>query len=137
MGTLKVTVTLTKHGPLLDGAAPEIINRWLDGVKQDIADEGLQNLRTFVMDKTGRATGHYQADITTSRVSYNDVKISNPAASGYAYGPWLEGVSKRNRSTRFKGYRLWRKTKVLLDERAPVIAEAKLPELIKELGGNP
>ncbi len=136
MGSLTVQITVQEHGPLFEGdMAQHIIREWMDEVKQDIADEGLARLRAFVMDKTGRATGHYQADIVTSRVSYGDVRIHNPAASGYNYGPWLEGSSKRNRSTRFKGYHLWRKTGRKLQEDAPAIAEGKMPELIRRLGG--
>jgi hypothetical protein len=52
------------------------------------------------------------------------------------YGPWLEGTSERNRSTRFKGYRLWRKTAQRLQDDAPKIAEAKLPDLANRLGGS-
>lgn len=29
---------------------------------------------------------------------------------GIVYGPWLEGTGSRNRTTRFKGYRMWRTT---------------------------
>jgi hypothetical protein len=136
MGSFDVRFTIQAHGPLMDGSAEPIIKTWLDGVKKDIAQEGLNELRAFVMDKTGRATGHYQSGITTTLLSYNDLKISNPTEAGFAYGPWLEGFSKRNRSTRFKGYHLWRLTAQRLQERAPKIAEAKLPELIQRLGGG-
>lgn len=133
MGHLDVTVTLHKQGPLFDDAAPEIIYGWLNDVKKDIAAEGVTMLRSFVMDKSGRATGRYQAGVQTSELlQFHDIRIHDPVI----YGPWLEGSSKRNRSTRFKGYHLWRKTAQTLDERAPRIAEAKMPELIQALGGE-
>src|SRR5258708_18660687 len=66
----------------------------------------LNRLRGFAMNKSGRATGRYQSELQTSNLAYNDIRISDPVV----YGPWLEGSSDRNRSTRFKGYRLWRKT---------------------------
>jgi hypothetical protein len=136
VGHFDVRVTVQAHGPLMDGRASGIVRDWLDGVKKDIAQEGLNRLRSFVMDKTGRATGRYQSEIVTSTLNYNDLKISNPSESGYAYGPWLEGFSSRNRSTRFKGYHLWRQAAQKLQDDAPGIAERKLPELIQKLGGG-
>lgn len=133
MGDFKVTVNVSEAGPLMDGTAPEVVRIWLDDVKKDIAQEGVDNLRGFVMDKSGRATGHYQSQLMTSTLlPFNDIRIHDPVI----YGPWLEGSSKRNRSTRFKGYRLWRKTSQLLQEDAPKIAEAKLPDLANRLGGG-
>jgi hypothetical protein len=131
MGSLQVTVSVTEHGPLTDGTAPEIIHAYMDEVKKDIAAEGVTRLRGFVMDKTGRATGRYQAEIQTSTLSFNDILIHDPVV----YGPWLEGTSERNRSTRFKGYHLWRKTAQALNDDAPGIAEKRMPELIRRLGG--
>lgn len=133
MGDFKVTIDVSETGPLFSGAAPEIIRVWLDDVKQDIAQEGVNQLRSFVMDKSGRATGHYQSQIVTSTlIPFNDVRIHDPVV----YGPWLEGTSKRNRSTRFKGYRLWRKTAQALQDDAPKIAAARLPDLANRLGGG-
>lgn len=133
MGSLDVTVTLHKQGPLFDDAAPEIINGWLNDVKNDIANEGVTVLRSFVMDESGRATGWYQSQVQTSELlEFHNIRIHDPVI----YGPWLEGSSKRNRSTRFKGYHLWRITAQELNVRAPQIADAKMPELIQLLGGE-
>ncbi len=101
-------------------------------MKQDVAQEGVNKLRSFVMDKTGRATGHYQSMITTTVVGFNDILIHDPVV----YGPWLEGNSERNRSTRFKGYRLWRLTKQYLQGKAQEIEDAHMPELVRRLGGG-
>lgn len=38
------------------------------------------------------------------------------------YGPWLEGTGSRNRTTRFKGYWIFRRTTGLLRARVPTIA---------------
>jgi hypothetical protein len=133
MGALKVRVIVRALGPLVDGSAPGIIRAWSDEVKKDIAQEGVNRLKAFTMDKSGRATGHYQSEIQTSNLSYNDIRIHDPVV----YGPWLEGSSNRNRSTRFKGYRLWRKTAQALEEDAPKIAGRRMPELIARLGGTP
>ena len=129
---MNMGVTVEARGPLFDGAAPGIIRDWLDLVKQDVADEGVRRLRAVRMNKTGRGTGHYQAEIRTTRVGAGDIRIDNPVV----YGPWLEGVSQRNESTRFKGYKLWRKTRQSLQADAADIAEKRMPELVAKLGGG-
>lgn len=131
MGSLTVKVTVGALGPLADGSAPQIVHAWADEVKKDIAQEGVNRLKSFPMDKTGRATGHYQSEIRTSNLSFNDIRIDDPVV----YGPWLQGSSSRNQSTRFKGYRLWTKTAQLLQDDAAQIAEKRMPELIQKLGG--
>jgi hypothetical protein len=45
---------------------------------------------------------------------------------GVIYGPWLEGVGSRNRTTRFKGYFTFRRTTAQLNVRATPIAEELL-----------
>lgn len=129
----KVAVSADINGPLGDGTAHDAVVAWLDDTKRTIAQEGVNNLHSFVMDRTGRATGHYQSEIQTSTLLFNDIKIHDPIV----YGPWLQGSSKRNRSTRFKGYRLWSKTRQLLQERAPEIAREKFREYASRIGASP
>ena len=131
MAAMSVKAYVRVEGPLADGSAEPIIRDWMVNVRQDIAEEGLRQLRSFQMDKTGRATGHYQSQMQASNLSSSDIRIHNPVV----YGPWLEGTSKRNRSTRFRGYGLWRKTAQRLQEDAPGIAEKRMPELTARLGG--
>ena len=55
----------------------------------------------------GRAsTGNYRRNIN-GRVRGLEGEIND---GGVVYGPWLEGFSSRNSSTRFKGYMSFRKT---------------------------
>src|SRR5260221_8971813 len=110
MSNFAVQVHVQPLGPLADGSAPAIVHAWADEVKRDIAQEGVNRLRGFRMNKSGRATGRYQSELQTSTLAYNDIRISDPVV----YGPWLEGSSNRNRSTRFRGYRLWREPLNLL-----------------------
>lgn len=127
---MRATVKLT--GPLADGRAPQIVHAWADGVKKDIAGQGMRMLRAVHMDKTGRGTGHYQAELQATTIGFNDIKLHDPVI----YGPWLEGSSQRNRSTRFKGYHLWRQTAQELQRQAPDIAGKRMPELVRALGGG-
>ena len=50
--------------------------------------------------------------------------------------PWLEGVSSRNATTRFKGYRPFAQVRrALRAGKAQEIAEKALEELLPQMGG--
>lgn len=51
------------------------------------------------------------------------------------YGPWLEGTGSRNRTTRFKGYASFRKTRDWLDKRKDKVGDALKHKIIRELTG--
>ena len=133
MGKIKVTFEARASGPVADGTAHDAVLDWIDETKKQTADYALRQLQAVRMDKTGRATGHYQEMIRTTFLSYNDVLLSDPVV----YGPWLEGVSERNRSTRFKGYKLWRLAKQATAQQAPKIAEDLFPRYAERIGGAP
>src|SRR6266568_5124232 len=131
MPTSRINVVVS--GPLFDGLEPGIVRDWLDVTKREIADMGVKELDAITMDKTGRGTGHYQSEITTRVVQYNDVLITDPVI----YGAWLEVVSKRNESTRFRGYHLWRRTRLRLRRTYKDVAEKKLHEYyLARMGGQ-
>lgn len=48
------------------------------------------------------------------------------------YGPWLEGTSKRNQTTRFKGYSSFRLTAQWLNKQAPDIVREQAAKLMAE-----
>src|SRR6266568_2625555 len=135
MSRMEVIASVSATGPLADGEAERAVTDWLDATVQAIAREGVGLLRNFPMNKTGRATGAFQANLQLLRRG-PDAVIPGPMISGVTWGPWLEGVSKRNRSTRFKGYHLFRLTRDELQRRAPGIAEAELQKYIGEMGGH-
>ena len=134
---INVSIDTSTSGPLFDGRATEVLFRWLDKSKIDVAERGIDLLmeRALKMDKTGRSTGHYAGTFRRQSVSsYNDQLITD---GGIVYGPWLEGESKRNNSTRFKGYHQFRRTRLQLRREAKDIAQAELDRYIEELGGTP
>jgi hypothetical protein len=132
MAGLDVRLTVHGQGPLIEGRGPEIVTRWLNDIRHDVAERGKQHLSEFVMDKAGPPSGFYQDHLRITDLSANAILIDDTAV----YGPWLEGISARNAATRFKGYRLWRKTSQYLDDTViPAMLAERTPELIRELGG--
>jgi len=63
-----------------------------------------------VAEAKGRhSVGDYRRDVGKTRTMISDYKAMI-TDGGAVYGPWLEGASSRNQSTRFKGYGTFRKT---------------------------
>jgi hypothetical protein len=134
-GRMEVICSVSASGPLADGEAELAVTEWLDASVKAIADEGVRMLREFPMNKTGRAAGAFQANLHVLRHGL-DAVIPGPQISGVTWASWLEGTSKRNRSTRFKGYHLFRQTRDRLQQKAPGIAEAELQKYIGRMGGR-
>lgn len=75
-------------------------------------------------------TGHYNRSI---HADMRDSRHGIIFDSNVTYGPWLEGVSSRNDTTRFKGYAIFRKTRDKLDKSANGILNKHLAALARSL----
>ena len=136
-GSLKIKVDCRVEGPLANGEAEKAAQEWATNTTQAIADEGAELLRTFPgMDKTGRARGGFQQGLKTKRVSPTETRITGPQQRGVAWATWLEGTTKRNESTGFAGYHLFRKTRLQLSKMAPGIADEQLQKVLPRMGGE-
>jgi hypothetical protein len=123
------------HGPLWDGEANAAVERWLAVTRERVAAEGVLMLKAFPMDKTGRARGGFQANV--ARVTRSDWQvIPGPKIPGVTWSPWLEGTSRRNDTTRFKGYHLFRRTRILLARNWRRDAQAELLRYLAAMGGH-
>lgn len=108
------------RGPLFDGRARALANRYVDHLERQLAEEGLSILRDEMHAVFRNPTGYYE-----SRCKVEDGnKITD---SRVVYGPWLAGVGSRNFPvTRFKGYDHWIRTRHQLNERKVGIGERLL-----------
>src|SRR5260221_10511160 len=85
--------TLFPYTTLFRSSAPAIVHAWADEVKRDIAQEGVNRLRGFAMNKSGRATGRYQSELQTSNLAYNDIRISDPVVRSEEHTSELQSHS--------------------------------------------
>lgn len=135
-GTFRVTADIQVQGPLADGRADEALKKWAERTAKALGDEGIERLRAFPMNKTGRAHGGFENAlhlVTAGPVA----RIPGPNIKGVVWTPWLEGTSQRNESTGFKGYHMFRKTRLALQKRAPEVGQRELDRIMPEIGGGP
>ncbi len=134
-GTFKVEIRPEVTGPIADGSADRALQDWAQAVTAALGKEGVDLLRAFPMNKTGRAHGAFENNLHVIQKG-PQATIPAPMITGVTWGPWLEGTSKRNSSTRFKGYHLFRKTRQELQKRAPEIGQQELDKIMPRLGGD-
>lgn len=114
--------TMKTRGPWFNGRARHILNNFADDAEKEVADEGLDILQRHMHTSFRHPTGYYESHVRV-RTRGPMHEISD---GGVVYGPWLEGVGSRNKSTRFKGYWLYRRAGSALERKAENIAERLL-----------
>ncbi len=135
-----INVEMTRSGPLFDGEANEAVKEWLDATKREVAGIGADWIRIAAMgmDKSGRGgTGAAAAAVDVSVFGpFNDVRIFGGMVEGKVWWPWLEGDSQRNIGSKFKGYHVFRLTRLRLRRYATPIVQQRLAEFIGRMGGH-
>lgn len=126
------TVTVTMHGPMLDGRAPGIIREHCDDMGRDLAELGNVLVRANLNTSLRTQTPYYRTRITAQKEAPGQYLVTD---QGVVYGPWLEGTGSRNRTTRFKGYFTFRRTCQELNARAVSAVEPIVRRLVARLNG--
>lgn len=135
MGNDFVVIRGKATGPIPDGAAGVVLREWQNATGDLLASIGSDRIkyRADLMDKSGRGgTGRAAAHVSTSNWTGGWV-ITGRSEEGETWWPWLEGTSKRNFTTRFKGYHTFRVVKNQLQRMAGKIGRAVLDDFIGRL----
>lgn len=116
-------------GPLFDWRSRRAAARMTERAEREIAQHGVNLIQDRLNEVLRTQTPYYRTMIRTERVR-GDLAITD---GGVVYGPWLEGVSERNKETRFKGYSTFRRIHRQLQLEAPEITERILTRYVDEL----
>ena len=128
-----IGVEISMSGPVLDGRAQALVERFMESAVADISSVVIEKVQDRLNQKIQVPTPYYETQITMQRMDYNEIIVHD---RGIIYGAWLEGVSRRNRTTRFKGYQAFRRAHDLVDGRKEVIVRDSLDILLRELSGE-
>lgn len=127
---MRLTAHESHYGPMFDGRAAAAVNAFCDEAEAEIGQHGVNVIRTELGAVLKHPTGHYQSQIQTD-MSGPDTLIHD---GGVVYGPWLEGVGSRNRTTRFKGYSTFRRMVAKIQTEAVPVAQRVLPKFLRRMG---
>jgi hypothetical protein len=104
-------VKISTQGTLFRDNAPQVVESEMTAWQKQIGLVGVRLIQTRFDKVVQHPTGHYRSRIDFRVVSRNvGSSLVELHDSGVIYGPWLEGISRRNRVSRFKGYSTFRKS---------------------------
>jgi len=133
MATTKVVLS----GPLFDGQAAEAAKDFTDSLAHEVAEIGRDWIRldTERMTKSGSDTGAAAEGVEMSGGNGAYVIKGGIREGRYAW-PWLEGTSKRNQSTGFKGYKSFSRTTLRMRKQVGPFAQQRLEQYLAQMGGG-
>lgn len=131
----RVKVILT--GPLFDGGASAAAKDFTDSIAHEIAEIGRDwiKLDTQRMTKSGSDTGQAAEGVEMAGGNGQWIIKGGIHEGKYAW-PWLEGTSKRNQSTGFRGYKSFSRTTLRMRKQVTPFAQARLEEYLARMGGG-
>jgi hypothetical protein len=124
---VKAETTFT--GPLFNGEAKKAVEDFQVEAEEVVADYVVSEIQNRLGKVLKHPTGYYKSKIQTNRQSDDNLVTD----SNVVYGPWLEGVSSRNKDSRFKGYSTFRKVAQDLANEVGPIAEKVLPKYLRKM----
>jgi hypothetical protein len=128
MATPSVVVRL--RGPFFSTTIPPVIVGALNDAIGDLVTEGEGKVKLQLYPGHGLITGHYRRSIHGEIASSLHGRIHD---SKVIYGPWLEGVSSRNQTTRFKGFAMFRNARQQLDRIAAGVLQNRVSKALARL----
>lgn len=132
MPTMRVNMNVKQKGVLFNASASKAAAaRAAIEVNEALAQEGVDRIKQRLDMVLVNPTGFYRSRIQVERRAV----YRGLSDGGVVYGGWLEGVSRRNATTRFKGYRTFRIVKQELDRDKEMIAKPIVARLVRELNG--
>jgi hypothetical protein len=108
-------VLVNAAGPLFSGEASAMVQRYTQAGGEEVARWADGEVHRTLEQVLRHPTGYYQSQVRVNRVTNDSFAITD---GGVVYGPWLEGVSSRNQTTRFKGYATFRRVAKRVEQRA-------------------
>lgn len=127
-----IDVEITFSGPVFDGRAERACDQ-LAADAVDVVAETAEEMAVALMQAYFRdPTPYYWLQVTTAHPAYLTSVVHD---QGVVYGPWLEGVGERNKTSRFKGYWHWRQTRQSISSRVPELVEMVVSRRVAEMRG--
>jgi len=141
---MKFETKFETTGPFFDARRAQILNQTMNASIKELIETGQEVLMRQLSARPqgvflsvqeaapGKATtGFYRRNIST-RFSNLSGLISD---GGVVYGPWLEGISSRNDTTRFKGYATFRRVGEGLRIKSRKVIEKHLRRFVSRMNG--
>ncbi len=128
MAEIRIDVRL--DGPILHGQGPAAVESMMAELRGAVRDQASADVHRNANQSFKHPTPYYETQIHSLQRGRTAVVNDR----GVVYGPWLEGAGSRNRTTRFKGYHLWRKATTSATKAIPRLAKPILAKFYRAVG---
>jgi hypothetical protein len=136
---MRLETKIEMDGPFFQGSAARKFRGAAEDAVKELVQLGegrlLEQLRPrpsgvfLSYEQAGPRTGNYRRNISTEVTSLNGLIKDG----GVVYGPWLEGISSRNQTTRFKGYATFRRVNDWLKERSKPVFRGHIQRWVRRM----
>ena len=133
-----IKVGFDVKGPLFDpGLVKEVQEVINTGLVELAIIEGSNKVKDQLYPGHGRIIGNLRNHIGAKPIADNVIRIDAgqnlmPNGKDIVYAAWVEGVDRRNRTSRFKGYKMFENTKNYLNSR-PDLQDKYIAKRIVEI----
>lgn len=130
MPDFRVNISVEQKGAIFSASRTKAAGaRMVIAINEAVAQEGVNRVKARLHQVLQNPTGYYESNIRVERRTiYRGV-----TDGGVIYGGWLEGVTSRNRNTRFKGYRTFRLVRQSLRQDSRNIAQPYVNAYVREM----
>jgi hypothetical protein len=104
-------------GPLFDSRFGTEMAFMVEQAQYAVGNAVLERVQFNLDGSIRHPTPYYETQIIQQHRGVSEVIHDR----GIVYGPWLEGTSRRNQTTRFKGYASFRRAAQEVQRLAPVL----------------
>ena len=125
-------ITITLRGPLFDGRAAQAAQEMSREIVERVAQHALEGVQRNLDTSLRHPTPYYETQINVRELAVAERQVND---RGVVYGPWLEGTSSRNQTTRFKGYASFRRARETTRRAVPDLAGAVIKRYRARMGG--
>jgi hypothetical protein len=131
---IKIDVAADARGIVLEGKGGPIMRKFFDDAKTLVAKSGEDELRQRATSAPKHPKGRFAGAIVTKDFAKGRTVMADYPQT--LYGPWLEGTSTRNTSTRFKGYRMFKLTRGRLRKQVGPLVQDLFERAVAKLRGG-
>jgi hypothetical protein len=124
-----IEVTIDEHVAFFR-RGPYVINQLVSDVNRVVAGQTLAEWHLTLDRSLKHPTPYYETQIMIEPEGVNTWVVHD---RGIVYGPWLEGTSSRNQTTRFKGYHALRRALQVMRTKTPLLVAHELERALSRL----
>jgi ribosomal protein S6E (S10) len=130
MPTFRMNVSVKQKGTIFSASKTKAqASRMVISINDALAQEGVNRVKARLRTVLQNPTGYYESRIAVERRQvYRGVWDQN-----VIYGGWLEGVTARNRTTRFKGYHTFRLVRQQLNADSTQLAQPLVKQFVNDM----